>query len=79
LAVGEEEHAVEAAARALQANSDSPVVAYLAAVGGPFIEPMLIRLVPRLKSAAAGASLQRTLVPFPNASRLLSAAISGMR
>ena len=71
--------AVEAAARALDAAPQSPVVPYLAAVGGPGIEPLLMQLVPRLKSAQAATALQQALVPFPGAAQLLASVLPGMR
>jgi hypothetical protein len=79
LSVGRSELAITAATRALHAAPNSPVVAYLAAVGGVHIEDLLLQLVPRLKSAQAGAALKRSLVPFPRATRLLAAALPGMR
>jgi len=78
LSAGREDLAVEAAARALATEPTCPVVAYLAAVGGVSIEALLLQLVPRLKSARAGAALQGALIPFPRASRLLASVLPGM-
>ncbi len=71
--------AVEAAARALAANPQCPIVPYLAAAGGPYIQPLLLQLVPRLQSIEAGQALQRAVPPFPQVSSLLARVVPGMR
>lgn len=79
LAAGRDHDAVEAAARAIEAKADAPIVPWLAAVAGPQIEDLLLRLVPRLRSAEAARALHQHLTPFPKARGVLGAALRGMR
>ncbi len=78
LAHGHPSAAVESAARALAANPDCQVVPWLAAVEGPAAEAVIARIVPRVRSRAAAASLERQLTPFPMTRRLVRAALAGL-
>ncbi len=79
LAAGREGLAVEAAAHALAANPQCPLVPFLAAAGGPYIQPLLLQLVPRLQSIEAGQALQQAVLPFPQVASLLARVVPGMR
>ena len=78
LAVGEDQKAVRAAGRTLDANPGAPIVAYFSAVRGPDVDDVLIELIPRLKVHAA-AALKEQLLPFPKVRRRLKTARLSMR
>lgn len=79
LAAGDESGAIEAANLALHAAPRSPVVPWLAAVGGPDIGPLFTRMVPHLRSREAAEAILIDLAPFQEARALLSAVARGMR
>jgi len=75
LAIGEDQKAVRAAARTLEANPGAPIVAYFSAVRGPAVGEVLAELIPRLRGDAVEA-LTPQLLPFPAARKRLRASRS---
>lgn len=73
LAAGAEDAAAEAAIRLLEVAPDSAVIAWLAAVWGPDLDPLCCRMLPYLRSAVVADRLAPWLAPYPEASARLSA------
>jgi hypothetical protein len=78
LSVGNEAAALEAAARVLERDPRSPVICWLAAVWGPDIDGLLVRIVPHLRTAAAVRSLVVPSQAYPRASKLLEVVGRGL-
>jgi hypothetical protein len=78
LSAGNEAQALEAAARVLEVDPDSPVICWLAAVWGPDIDALLVRIVPHLRTAAAVRSLAGPSRAYPRASKLLEVVGRGL-
>jgi hypothetical protein len=79
LVAGHDQAAILAAAGALAADPSCPVVPWIAAARGPAAEPVLLRLIPRLRSQQAARNLERQLAPFPTTRKLLATVAAGMR
>lgn len=71
--------ALRAAGAALDANPDTPVVAWLAAVWGPEPDALIARMVPHLRKRAAAVALRRWCAHLPRTRGLLDVVIRGMR
>lgn len=71
--------AFRAAAAALDHSPRAPVVAHLAAVWGPDIEELLLRLIPLLRSRLAAEALLTEAAHAPRAARTLRAILPGMK
>ena len=79
LLAGHEALAIQATAKALDAQPELELVPWIVAVRGPGAEPLLRRLVPLLRSQRAARNLERQLTPFPSTRRLLALVAAGMR
>lgn len=77
LAVGEDQKAVRAAARALAVEPECPIIPYFAAVRGPEAGAVLAGLIPRLRGTAAEAILLEQARPFPDFYQALRARRGG--
>jgi folylpolyglutamate synthase/dihydropteroate synthase len=78
LSAGHETAALEAAARVLERDPRSPVIAWLAAVWGPDIDGLLVRIVPNLRTSEAVRALAATSQAYPRASALLEVVGRGL-
>ncbi len=78
LSTGNEPKALEAAARVLERDPDSSVICWLAAVWGPDIDALLVRIVPHLRTAEAVRSLASTSQAYPRAAKLLEVVGRGL-
>jgi hypothetical protein len=78
LSAGHEKPALEAAARVLERDPRSTVIAWLAAVWGPDIDGLLVRIVPHLRTADAVRALAATSASYPRASALLEVVGRGL-
>jgi hypothetical protein len=78
LSAGHEAQALEAAARVLEREPGSPVIAWLAAVWGPDIDALLVRIVPHLRTADAVHALAAKSQAYPRASALLEVVGRGL-
>jgi hypothetical protein len=78
LSAGHETAALEAAARVLERDPRSPVIAWLAAVWGPDIDALLVRIVPHLRTSDAVRALAATSAAYPRASALLEVVGRGL-
>jgi hypothetical protein len=78
LSAGNSTLALEAAARVLERNPRAPVVAFLAAVWGPDIDALLVRIIPHLRTADAVRSLVEPSRRYPRASMLLEVVGRGL-
>lgn len=79
LSAGLLDPAAEAAMRALERDPGAPVVESLATVWGPDLDPLLCRLLPHLRGAAAAAALAPHGVWFPNFGGRLSVVRKALR
>lgn len=71
--------ALRAAAAALDRDATSPVVPHVAAVWGPDLDELLVRLIPLLRSREAAESLLLAARHSPRTSLLLRAALPGLK
>ena len=70
--------AAHAMLRALEHSPDAPVVAMVAAVWGPDMEPILRRTLPHLRSKSVATALQKQSQGYPGFSTLLATIIRAM-
>ncbi len=70
--------AIHAAAAALAADPQSPIVAHLAGVWGPDPDDLVSQLLPHLRSRAAAEALLRHARHLPRAAARLRAVLPGM-
>jgi hypothetical protein len=78
LSAGHEAAALEAAARVLERDPRSAVISWLAAVWGPDIDGLLVRIVPHLRTVDAVKALAATSQAYPRASALLEVVGRGL-
>ena len=71
LAAGADREALRAAARALAAEPECPIVPYFAAVRGPEVGDLLAELIPLLGGGPAEAALREQALPLPALRRAL--------
>lgn len=78
LRAGHVDAAATAAARALDADPACPVVAWLAAVWGPEPDPLVVKILPRLRSTDAVRALAQQAHGLPRSTELLRVVLPGL-